>query len=442
MSWIDQILGALAQGQGSPQAQDFADLEAATAPVVDAGAEGLKDAGKAVVSATLGLPGDLADLALQVHAGARGGQGVSTGAGTRAIGAALGADIDSEAFQVGEFFGLDPFSKFTAAAGLAVPLARRARGATDEIADAVEGFFPERKHSELFGPIDQTPLPRKRETPTGKPIKRPASLDPILTDENKDRLKLLFEKGRAVGGDRWYHTGGIRDAFIEQLGVEEGMRRFDMFMDLGAAVSPRSKVEQQLKRASVLMKRQLEGEKIAPLEHEMFPKGYGHMATRSAHSPAVERLVETGLVGDPQKQPKISSYAENQRGNYQPLTADTHNFEIISGMKRSPTDNEYAFIEDWQREIAEELGVDPAEFQAGLWVGAADITGVANPENLTAAMNRRIAKTAEVLGVSQEEAARRFIAGDEVLRAMVGTVGAGALGAGMFGAGAENTGEF
>ena len=317
--------------------------------------------------------------------------------------------------------------------------------ATEEIAEAlgedspdfvemdIGGVFPERKHSELVGPAPQASFLRKRMTPGGKEIQRPKSLDAVITPENKERIMGLVQKGIERGGDKWYHTGGIKDAFIEQLGPEEGTRRFDMFMDYGAALSPRSKVEQQLKRASVMMKRELEGEDVSTLSHEMFPEGYGHMATQTAQKPAMERLAATGAVGDPTEQPKIASYAANQKGNYAPLTADTHNFEILSGMKRSPSANEYAFIEDWQREIAHEMDLDPAEFQAALWVGADEITGVADSRNLTAAMNQRIAATAEKHGISEEEALEKFIEGEVLLNMLMGTGAGGAAGSMFYG---------
>lgn len=307
----------------------------------------------------------------------------------------------------------------------------------EEAPDFVEmdigGVFPERKHSSLVGPAPQASFLRKRQTPGGKPINMPKSLETVFTEENKKRIKGLVERGIERGGDKWYHTGGIKDAFVKQLGPEEGSRRFDLFMDYGAALSPRSKVESQLKRASVLMKKHLEGDEVSTISHEDFPEGYGHMATNTAQRPAIERLFETGAVGDPIDQPKISAYAANQKGNYAPLTADTHNFEILSGMKRSPSANEYAFVEDWQREIADEMGLDPAEFQAALWVGADEITGVADSRNLTAAMNQRIAATAEKHGISEEEALEKFIEGEVLLNQLLpALMGGGAAGGAMF----------
>jgi hypothetical protein len=88
------------------------------------------------------------------------------------------------------------------------------------------------------------------------------------------------------------------------------------------------------------------------------------------------------------------------------------------------------------------MGLDPAEFQAALWVGADDITGVADSRNLTAAMNQRIANTAKEQDLTEEEAMRQFIQGKILLNQLVpGAVGAGGvMGAGsMFYGGEDNS---
>ena len=225
--WLDEMLSALAQGgPGSAQMQDFADLDQVTAPVVDAGAEGLKDAGKAVVSATLGLPGDIADLALRAHAGARGGSGIETGAGTRAIGEALGANIDSEAFQVGEFFGLDPFSKFSAAAGLAVPAMRKGSDLVSSLKpqdfERVSTRFPtavKATEDPLAEVLETSPalmapgnLEKATDVFRGYEQYGPLSADPLeamgqVTDLHKQNLNFILDRMPAEMRDRskgWY----------------------------------------------------------------------------------------------------------------------------------------------------------------------------------------------------------------------------------------------
>lgn len=303
----------------------------------------------------------------------------------------------------------------------------------DFVSMNIGGYFPERKFSEILGPRPQEALPRKTHTPTGKEVQMPKSLKQggYFDEDNKKRIFELVDKGLERGGDKWYHLGGVLDAFVDHQGVDEGLRNFDEFMNFSSALSPRSKVAQELKRASVLRYMKKRGQDVSDITKIDWPKGYGHLANKTAHAPAVKRIEETGAIGSGVEQPKISSYAENRMGNYQPMTIDSHNNKILTGREGSPSANEYPFLERGQTEWAEELGLDPAEYQSALWVGADDITGVADSRNMTAAINQRIAKTAEETGLSEEEVAKKFMDADIILRMLMGGVGTGAVAGGM-----------
>ena len=218
--------------------------------------------------------------------------------------------------------------------------------ATQEIIDAlgeqqpdfvgmnIGGVFPEYKHSKILGPRAQEGLPRRLETPTGKPVKEPKNVAGYFEPDNKKRIFDLVEQGMERDGHKWYHLGGVLDAFIDHQGVDEGLRSFDEFMAYSSAVSPRSNVATEIKRASVLRYMKKRGESIKDISGKTFPKGYGHMATKTAHRPSVNRIEETGVIGTGIDQPKITSYDQNKKLNYQPLTADGHNMEILTGQKR------------------------------------------------------------------------------------------------------------
>jgi plasmid maintenance system antidote protein VapI len=317
--------------------------------------------------------------------------------------------------------------------------------ATDEIMEAfggtrpdyvgmdIGGVFKEKKFSDALGPRAQEPFSRYTTTPTGRPVARPPTMDKIITPANKKRIRGLVEKGMEKGGEQWYWMGDVLDEYIKVHGPKEGTRLFDEFMDFGAAVSPRANITSQLKRASMLQYLKKQGMDVSTITPQTFPAGYGHLASSGAHRRGIERLAETGAVGDRALAPKTPSYAANMKGNYDPVTVDSHNMQIWSGEARSPSKQEYHYMEQVQKEMAEEMGLDPAEFQSALWVGAKDITGVADPRNLSKAMNVRIAKTAEELGISEKEAMTRFIKGDEYLRAMIGGVGVGMIADAMMG---------
>ena len=90
----------------------------------------IKDAGKGVAAGTVGLGGDIESIA-RLLVQARGGYlapelnpdtFLPT---TDEVGTMMGADIESDSFVGGSFFGLDPVSKFMKGVGLAMPLIAR-----------------------------------------------------------------------------------------------------------------------------------------------------------------------------------------------------------------------------------------------------------------------------------------------------------------------------
>lgn len=292
----------------------------------------------------------------------------------------------------------------------------------------IGGVFPEYKFSQLLGQPDQTPLPRYTITPTGKPVARPKSLDPILTPENLARQKELMEAGVDIGADRWYHTGGIIDAFME-ANPESGFNVYRDFTGFGAGVSPRAKVPQEIRRASLLNYLHKRGVDVGDLPASEFPSGYGHFAWKTAQQPLIRHYLKHGLPGDPQNPIKAPSYFMNRMGNFEPYTVDGHDMFLLSGEKRSPNAREYSFIERAQSDVARELGLDPAEGQSAKWVAGAEEAGIHDARNLTAAMNMRVAKTATEEGLPEQEVLKRLANADIILRAFLGGVG-GAAGGG------------
>jgi hypothetical protein len=78
-----------------------------------------------------------------------------------------------------------------------------------------------------------------------------------------------------------------------------------------------------------------------------------------------------------------------------------------------PKDNEYGYYEDWQRQQAAALGISPAQYQASMWVGAGDATGLASPpEPFLRTFEARVKYTADRMGVSPEEVLDAVIRGD------------------------------
>ena len=220
------------------------------------------------------------------------------------------------------------------------------------------------------------------QTPTNKKNKK-----------QKNEFREYVQAGIDKGADRWYWMGGLKDEFIEVLGPQLGTERFNKFMQLNAGVSPRSTVSKEIDRAFVLYRMKYgKGLPITNMTNDMFPPGMGHLATTTAHRSLINRLENTGLLGNPIDQAKVTSFADNLMGNARPVTVDSHNMKLVTGLSRQPYKTEYGYLESLQQGIAKEFGIDPAAVQSAAWVGGADVTGVADARNITQLFNQKFAK--------------------------------------------------
>ena len=306
----------------------------------------------------------------------------------------------------------------------------------------IGGQFIEKKYSDIVGPREQFNLPRASQTPTGRPYLRNEKVDAALTPENKDNIRRQIQKGLDVGGNQWYWQADILDAFIERYGVEMGIDQFDAAMDISAIMSPLSNPMVEMKRASVIRNRMKEGLPVENMDNTMFPKGYGHITTKTAQRPGLDRWLKEGVVGNPLEPKKTPSYAEALKGNYNPWVVDTHDIKStfmdtpFAG-KKDISAAELYHLEPELQKIGEEFGLQGSEAQSAKWIGAGKETGVEYLMNRIPMFNQRIAKTATELGITEREAVTRWMDGDVVLRAAIpATIAGGAAGA-MFEGGDE-----
>jgi hypothetical protein len=306
----------------------------------------------------------------------------------------------------------------------------------------IGGVFGERKHSQILGPREQQNLPRASATPTGRPYLRNEKVDAALAPENVDKIRRQIQAGIGMGGHQWYWQGEILDAFVERYGVEAGLDKFDSAMDISAIMSPLSDPMTEMRRASVVRNRMAEGLPVDDLDASMFAPGYGHIATSTAHKSGLNRWLSEGVVGDPLSPMKTPSYAEALKGNYAPWVVDTH--DIKSTFMGTPFEGkkdisaaELFYLEPELQRIGEEFGLQGAEAQAAKWIGAGEETGVRHLMNRIPMFNQRIAKTAMELRIPEEEAVKRWMDGDVVLRAAIPATLATGVGASMFEGGDE-----
>lgn len=88
-----------------------------------------------------------------------------------------------------------------------------------------------------------------------------------------------------------------------------------------------------------------------------------------------------------------------------------------------PKDNEYGYYERWQQRQAKRLGIAPAQYQAAMWLGGGDTTGLGSAaEPFLATLEARTRYTADRLGLSPEVVRDLMVKGDVPLLAEGGLV--------------------
>ena len=81
--------------------------------------------------------------------------------------------------------------------------------------------------------------------------------------------------------------------------------------------------------------------------------------------------------------------------------------------RTKPKPNEYGHYEAWQQQQAADLGISPAQYQASMWLGAGDTTGLGSPpEAFLDTLEARVNYTADRLGVDPEVILEQFLKGD------------------------------
>jgi len=217
-------------------------------------------------------------------------------------------------------------------------------------------------------------------------------VDSLYTPKNIATVKERAARGADVGGQHWYNVEPMRAQFIERLGVVEGNKAHDDWLRLIGVTSGGTPVDDNILRSSMFYAN---------------PSDYGHPLHR--FYPNLKNVMQGSLL-DPQQTPKTRRFYENLRGNYDPATIDRHNLRSIGWQGTERLDPRHYFIpEAFNKQMANEMGMQTAPFQSALWVGDAARTGVKNPSLIMSQINDRIAITAKNTGKSPKKVLDDFI---------------------------------
>lgn len=330
-------------------------------------------------------------------------------------------------------------------ARLAKPAVKGAKKVSNGLAEVVTapavqtGKRPLFDYSRLSEVPDVPQFDLKRyDPPRGVPERTKA----IASPDNMVRVRDVVKRGQALGGEGWYNTEPLRQAFIEELGEEKGAPAFARFIDYVAATSPRSKVDDNLRNASYYYTLDRQGQAFPKITRQdgsdrlevppPFPYRHRFKVQHARNAHKVRRA--GGWDPFVLENPKPVSFAQNLKGNQRPVTSDVHNARIL-GMKNAqgrevhaPAKNEYAFVERLQQGEASKLGLTPAQYQSSAWIGGAEETGQRSGiDPFLRLFERRLTTTSKRLGIPKREVLRRMIRGELPLYGVAGILGLGAL---------------
>lgn len=259
----------------------------------------------------------------------------------------------------------------------------------------------------------------------------------------------------AVGSESgyFYHVGPIYEALRKAgLSDQEALNYVDEFADLFGATSPRTNTLDNLRNASILQFKAGQGIPFDRKALDGTPGNDRGFGMTDAHK---ERgLAYMNKDYNQAANPKPVNFTENSRGNLENVTVDTHVIrgavdaleEVVGEGALNPnwltksardtykkegrfstatdvddgldakktvpyggvtTQVEYSPMAEMFSDVANKVGVTPGEGQALAWFGTGDKTGLVSSDRTIARLwQDRVAATAEMLGVSFDQAAK------------------------------------
>ena len=344
----------------------------------------------------------------------------------------------------------------------------------DYMTPAPSGILPDLSKRYVRNPDSSAPLPKGD---------RARILVDKATEISDALAKRIAATGQMNADTRYfYHSDGpiYRAAKAAGLSDDEAAAYLRDLGDFVAATSPRTKVEENLRNATLAMAKQSQGipfrEVIGVGTGGISEKGYPMMTGKGGiHGILLDDVINNGGM-NVATNPKPSNFGPNIAGNRSGITVDTHairgTLQTLNEMQagsvpegfilpkfreqyannpsvltpdmiddtlasqmigpkgaRSEAQTEYPVFADIWHKAADNLAVDPAEGQSMGWFGFGDETNLGSARKTPVDIfDERLDVTAKALKISPQEAARRVFRREIPL---LGVGGMGLLGAGM-----------
>lgn len=355
----------------------------------------------------------------------------------------------------------------------AKPIARLAQRA----AGLLEDWSP--WDSKLWNRDELKKLPQQPDRPQSdipryQPARGPSERAQALANDPKVWKKYdeLVANGLKMGGGSWYNTQPLLDDFVEAVGPEQGLKNYEDYIRMVAASSTGSAVRANARNASYYYVNQGKlPERVS--QSEPLPTPYGHKMQQNHLRQA--RDAEAGQPWDVFKNPKPASFEQNLLGNWRPGTIDKHSTRgpgMLSGDARwlkpswqenkdspvrypqqlhaegtplkmmgpmdyadVPNPNEYGLLEEVFQDRARRMGIAPAQYQAGGWIGGGELTGLGSPPDpFLKVLEERVMHTAQARGETPAKVYEDFLHRRKPLLQAAGAgVGTAAIGGGLLG---------
>lgn len=235
------------------------------------------------------------------------------------------------------------------------------------------------------------------------------------------RLRGAYEKAKdRPAAKDWYAMGQLEDAFIKELGPEEGRRQFKArFADAMAATTGGANPNSNLMMAAFTNYQKGLGREIPTKAADLpFPIG-GRFV--SGNMEQARQLADVGEI--PVTNPKRHNFSANFLGHRDVSTLDEQMSQLWDPKMMSPPPNAYGIYQQALAREAEKAGVQPANFQDIAWAGAKDYPG----KPMMQEINEMIARTHAITGEPQEEILKGFIRGNKPMYGIGAVGGLGAL---------------
>ena len=236
--------------------------------------------------------------------------------------------------------------------------------------------------------------------------------DPAATE----RLMAAYKKAESSPMAKdWYAMKQLEDEFIKELGEVEGKRQFRRrFAEPMAATTGGADPNANLMMTAYTNFVREQGQQIPLNAYELpFPVGGRYVGGNMDQARKYHMLDKI-----PVDNPKRHNFASNFMGYRDRPTIDEQMMKLFDPSKGSPEAGTYGVYEAQLNKLAEQVGVNPVNFQDVAWAGAKGYQG----KPMMQEINEMIYRTSRITGESPEEVLKGYIRGNKPM------YGIGALG--------------